>query len=151
MTTMHLDQSSVSDAKADAGAYASFLITGNDVSTEFWTEYFHVSPDIAVVKGKTFTLPSGKPSKAIGKTGLWGVSSESAVQSDSLEPHFRYLIARLALPREGLSDLVRQIGAKVRLSCFWFNPSGNRIPDVPDDIRAMMDALDATIDIDEYR
>lgn len=143
--------SSASDESADAAAYASFLITGDNVSPEFWSEYFQVSPDTAIVKGKTFTLPSGKPSKAMGKTGLWGVSSESAVQSDLLEPHFRYLIARLALPREGLSDLLRRSGAKVRLSCFWFNPSGNRIPDVPDDIRAMMDALQGTIEIDEYR
>ncbi|KXU89341.1 hypothetical protein CI15_09970 [Paraburkholderia monticola] len=148
---MHPDQTSTSDASADAGAYASFLITGDAVSPEFWTKYFQVSPDTTIVKGKSFTLPSGKSSKAVGTTGLWGVSSELSVQSDLLEPHFRYLIARLGLPREGLPDLVRRNGAKIRFSCFWFNPSGNRVPDVPDDIRAMMEAMGGTIEIDEYR
>jgi hypothetical protein len=148
---MHADQSSALDASADAGAYASFLITGDVVSPEFWTEYFQISPDTTIVKGKSFTLPSGKPSKALGKTGLWGVSSELTVQSDLLEPHFRYLIARLGLPREGLPEIVQQNGAKVRFSCFWFNPSGNRVPDVPDDIRAMTAAMGGTIEIDEYR
>jgi hypothetical protein len=148
---MHHDQSSTSDANADAGAYASFLITGEAVSPEFWTEYFQVSPDTTIVKGKSFTLPSGKASKSLVKTGLWGVSSEFAVQSDLLTPHLRYLVDRLALPRDDLEQAVRQAGAKIRFSCFWFNPSGDRVPDVPDDIRAMMEALGGTIEIDEYK
>jgi hypothetical protein len=148
---MHPDQSSRSKVGADGGAYASFLITGDSVTPEFWSEYFQISPDTEIVKGKTFALPSGKSSKALGKTGLWGVSSELTVQSDWLEPHFRYLIARLGLPRDGLPEIVQQNGAKVRFSCFWFNPSGDRVPDVPDDIRAMVEAMGGTIDIDEYR
>lgn len=148
---MHHDHSATSDASADSGAYASFLITGDAVLPEFWTDYFQMTPDTTIVKGQSFTLPSGKSSKALGKTGLWGVSSESAVESDLLEPHFRYLIARLGLPRQGLQKIVRENGAEVRFSCFWFNPSGNRIPDVPDDIRAMMEAMGGTIEIDEYR
>jgi Domain of unknown function (DUF4279) len=146
---MHHDQSSAVDA--DAGAYASFLITGDTVLPEFWTGYFQVSPDTTIVKGRSFTLPSGKASKALGKTGLWGVSSELAVQSDLLAPHLRYLVNRLGLPRDGLGEIVQHAGTNVRFSCFWFNPSGNRIPDVPDDIRAMMESLGGVIEIDEYR
>nr|WP_321207533.1 DUF4279 domain-containing protein [Paraburkholderia domus] len=148
-TTMHHEQSSAPDA--DAGAYASFLITGDTVSPEFWTGYFQVSPDLTIVKGRSFTLPSGKASKALGKTGLWGVSSELAVQSNLLAPHLRYLVNRLGLPRENLREVLQQAGAKVRFSCFWFNPSGDRVPDVPANIRAMMESLDGTIEIDEYR
>ncbi|MDR6476256.1 hypothetical protein ABIE53_006144 [Burkholderia sp. OAS925] len=148
---MHHNQSSTSNASADAGAYASFLITGDAVSPEFWTQYFQIAPDTAIVKGKSFALPSGKSSKALGKTGLWGVSSESAVESDLLEPHLRYLIARLGLPREGLKEIAQQNGARVGFSCFWFNPSGNRVPDVPDDIRSIIEAIRGTIEIDEYR
>nr|WP_279613275.1 DUF4279 domain-containing protein [Paraburkholderia tuberum] len=75
-------------------------MTGDAVSPEFWTEYFQISPDTTIVKGKSFTLRSGKSSKAMGKTGLWELSSESTVQSDLLEPHLRYLIARRGMPRE---------------------------------------------------
>ena len=145
---MHHDQSSAPDA--DAGAYASFLITGDTILPEFWTGYFQVSPDTTIIKGRPFSLPSGKASKALGKSGLWGVSSELAVQSDLLTPHLRYLVSRLGLPRDGLAKIVQQAGAKVRLSCFWFNLSGNRVPDVPDDIRSVMESMGGTIEIDEY-
>ncbi|CAB3666002.1 hypothetical protein LMG24238_01837 [Paraburkholderia sediminicola] len=148
-TTMHDDPSS--EPHADAGAYASFLITGDTVVPEFWTEYFLVSPDATIAKGLSFILPSGKTSKAPGKTGLWGVSSELAVQSDLLTPHLRFLAHRLGLPRDGLRELLQQAGAKVRFSCFWFNPSGKRVPDVPTDIRQMMESLGGAIEIDEYR
>ncbi|MEA3084459.1 MAG: hypothetical protein QOC89_2156 [Paraburkholderia sp.] len=118
---------------------------------DFWTDYFQVFPDTTIVKGRPFMLPSGKASKALGKTGVWGVSSELAIESNLLAPHFRYLVSRLGLPREGLREIVQQAGATVRFSCFWFAPSGHRTPDVPDDIRQMMDSLGGTIEIDEYR
>ncbi len=35
--------------------------------------------------------------------------------------------------------------------CYWMNETGDRMPDVPDDIRAMMEAMGGTIEIDEYR
>jgi hypothetical protein len=148
---MHHNQPSTIDANADAGAYASFLIAGDEVLPGFWTEYFQVSPDIMIIKGRPFILPSGKTSKAMGKQGLWGVSSEFAVQSDFLlDPHFRYLINRLGLPRDDLRQTLQEAGAKMRFSCFWFNPSGKRIPDVARDIREMTEAIGGTIDIDEY-
>lgn len=146
---MHHDPSSAPSAAPSA--YVSFLITGDTVLPECWTEYFQVAPDTTIVKGRPFILPSGKLSKALGKTGLWGVSSELAVQSDLLAPHFRYLASRLGLPRQGLREAVQQAGAKVRLSCFWFDPSGHRVPDVPEDIRLMIESLGGAIEIDEYR
>ncbi|MFT4069965.1 hypothetical protein [Paraburkholderia sp.] len=54
---------------------------------------------------------------------MWGFDSEKTVCSERLEPHLRYLIQRLALPR----------------------------PDIAEDIRMMMEALGRTIEIDEYR
>jgi hypothetical protein len=41
--------------------------------------------------------------------------------------------------------------AKVRFFCYWVNESGDRVPDVPADIRAMMEAMGGTVEIDEYR
>ncbi len=37
------------------------------------------------------------------------------------------------------------------LWCYWDNENGDRVPDVPADIRAMMDAMGGTVEIDEYR
>ncbi len=77
-------------------------------------------------------------------------SSES-VHSDQLEPHLRYLIKRLALPRDGLRELIESAGARVRFFCYWANYTGDRVPDVPNDVRALMESLGGVVDIDEYR
>ena len=82
---------------------------------------------------------------------MWAVKSESAVCSDHLTPHLRYLTDRLLLPRAGLRDLVCHDEAKMSFWCYWQNETGDRVPDVPDDIRAMMEEMGGTIEIDEYR
>lgn len=56
----------------------------------------------------------------------------------------------MALPRGDLRDLAAAQGATVALWCYWFNEPGHGVPDVPDDIRAMMEALGGTIELDEY-
>ncbi|WP_250499163.1 DUF4279 domain-containing protein [Caballeronia sp. GAWG1-5s-s] len=131
-------------------AHASFIITGDRVVPDFWTSYFGVQPDIAVKKGDAIRRRRGTIT-AHRRTGVWSVSSESAVASDQLSPHLRYLKSSLGLPREDLRTLVEQAGAKMRFFCFWVNESGDRIPDVPADIQSMMDALGGTIEIDEYQ
>ena len=132
-------------------AYASFSVAGDSLDPEFWSEYFGVPPDFAVVKGQRFTTPSGRLSSAPGRTGVWGMRSKAAVRSDSLEPHLRYLIERLNLPRAELRQLLAEKGARMRFFCYWDNESGDRVPDVPNDILAMMQAMGGTVEIDEYR
>jgi hypothetical protein len=39
----------------------------------------------------------------------------------------------------------------MRFFCYWDNEIGSRVPDVPSDIRAMMEAMGGTVEIDEYR
>ncbi|MBB5458681.1 hypothetical protein HDG33_002324 [Paraburkholderia sp. Cpub6] len=63
----------------------------------------------------------------------------------------KYLVDRLGLPRANLREVAAAQGAKVALWCYWMNESGDRVPDVPDDIRAMMEAMGGTVEIDEYR
>ncbi|MGF6610650.1 hypothetical protein OKW45_005572 [Paraburkholderia sp. WSM4175] len=132
-------------------AHVSFSITSDDLDPEIWTRYFGVAPDTAIVKGKQFMTPSGRLSSVPGRVGLWGVRSEGAVRSDSLEPHLRYLIDRLNLPRDDLRQLLEDKGAEMRFFCYWYNESGDRVPDVPDDIRVMMEGMGGTVEIDEYR
>ncbi|CAB3772941.1 DUF4279 domain-containing protein [Paraburkholderia humisilvae] len=132
-------------------AHASFTISGDDVNPEFWTRYFGVEPDTAIVKGEPFVTSSGRTSSMPGRTGVWGVRSQSAVKSDLLEPHLRYLIERLGLPREDLREAVARVGAHMRFFCYWENYTGDRVPCVPDDIKAMMESIGGTVEIDEYR
>ncbi len=146
---MHPDEKPV--APPHAMAHATFIISGESVSPPFWSAYFNVQPNREIIKGQPFKLPSGKLSPQPGKLGLWAVESKAAVQSSRLGPHLNYLIARLGLPRADLHELLDAQGAKLALWCYWMNESGDRVPDVPDDIRAMMEAMGGTVEVDEYR
>ncbi|MEM5293521.1 DUF4279 domain-containing protein [Burkholderia sp. JPY481] len=132
-------------------AYASFTIYQDTEPPEFWTDYFGVSPSRAGAKGQPKLMPSGKMSSTPWRQGTWSVSSEQAVTSDQLTPHLRYLVEYLTLPRSDLPELLKRTGAHMRFFCYWDNESGDRVPDVPDDIRTMMEAMGGTVEIDEYR
>lgn len=132
-------------------AHATFILSGEAVEPDSWTEYFGVQPDSTIIRGKPFLYPSGKLSSCLGKLGLWSVQSEGAVHSDQLTPHLRYLVQILKLPRDGLCGLVCRDGVKMSLWCYWDNQSSDRVPDVPDDIRTMMESMGGIIEIDEYR
>ncbi|MDW9231381.1 hypothetical protein C7S15_5926 [Burkholderia cepacia] len=43
------------------------------------------------------------------------------------------------------------MGLRVRVRCYWDNESGERVPDVPDDIRALIESIGGVVEIDEYR
>ncbi|WP_244848147.1 DUF4279 domain-containing protein [Caballeronia sp. SL2Y3] len=132
-------------------AHATFHVMDDSLVPAFWTDYFGVRPDTAITKGEFFTTPSGRLSRSPGRVGLWGAESKSFVHSDVLEPHLRFLIERLNLTRSGLRETLEQKGVKARFWCYWDNEGGGRVPEVPDDIRAMMESLGGTIEIDEYR
>jgi hypothetical protein len=131
-------------------AYASFTIVGDGVDPAFWTKYFHRQPDVARAKGERMRPPAGKL-YAERPTGVWGVRTQGRVRSDLLAPHLWYLKSSLELPRSDLPDLLKQANARMRFFCYWVNESGDRIPDVPEPIRAMMEGMGGTIEIDEYR
>lgn len=132
-------------------AHATFIISGDSVNPEFWTSYFGVQPSRVITKGQRYQLPSGKLSTRPGKLGLWAFESKAAVRSDCLRLHLQYLTKCLGLPRTDLHELVRRQGGKMAVWCYWMNETGDRVPDVPDDIRSMIEAMGGTIEIDEYR
>ncbi|MDR5833489.1 DUF4279 domain-containing protein [Caballeronia sp. LZ034LL] len=131
-------------------AYASFTISGDGVDPAFWTKYFQQQPDVARMKGERMRPPAGKL-YAERPIGFWGVRTKGRVRSDLLALHLWYLKTSLALPRRDLPELLEQANAKMRFFCYWVNESGNRIPDIPEPIRTMMEGMGGTIEIDEYR
>ncbi|WP_342766984.1 DUF4279 domain-containing protein [Trinickia dinghuensis] len=124
---------------------------GDSLVPAFWTAYFGVQPDTTIAKGKPFTTPSGRPNRAPGRVGLWGLDSKKFVRSDSLEPHLRYLVTRLDLTRSGLPELLSSMSVKARFWCYWDNETGDRVPDVPDDVQMLIESLGGSVEIDEYR
>jgi hypothetical protein len=137
--------------KPHALAHATLIISGESVEPEFWTSFFGIQPSRTITKGKPYMLPSGRMSPRPGKLGLWAVESRPAVESDALSPHLRYIKSYLGLPRIQVRELMQAQGANLALWCYWDNASGDRVPDVPADIRAMMDEMGGTIEIDEYK
>jgi hypothetical protein len=132
-------------------AHVSFTISGDQVLPEFWTRYFDVVPDIAITKGDPITDPTGQGRILARRTGVWGIRSKLVVNSSALEPHLRYLVNLLKLPKASLRELLDEKKAEMRFFCYWANYTGDRVPDVPDDIRTMMESMGGIIDIDEYR
>lgn len=132
-------------------AYASFSIYQDAEPPEFWTRYFGIEPDMQSTKGQFRVLPSGRVSDFPARIGVWNMTSKASVHSDRLEPHLRYVAGRLALPRADLPELLRRTRAQMRFFCYWDNESGDRTPDVPDDIKAMMEEMGGTIEIDEHK
>jgi len=147
---MAMPTDQTSKVRDHARAHATFIISGDAVDPDFWTEYLGVQPNSTITKGKPFLFPSGKLSSRPGNLGLWSVRSKEAVRSDQLAPHLRYLIKLLKLPRDGLRDLVCRDGIKMSFWCDWDNETGDRVADGRDDIRAMMESLGGVIEIDEY-
>lgn len=132
-------------------AHASFSISGDELVPDFWTTYFGVVPNIANKKGDPIVDPTGQKRELTRRTGVWSVSSKAFVRSDSLEPHLRYLVQSLNLPRADLRQLSIDKNVKMRFFCYWDNESGDRVPDVPEDIRRLCELLGGKIEIDEYR
>ncbi|SMG05913.1 DUF4279 domain-containing protein [Paraburkholderia susongensis] len=132
-------------------AHASFTIYQDEEPPEFWTDYFGVEPDTQSVRGQFRITPSGRISKFPARIGVWSVASQKYVRSDLLTPHLHYLVERLALPRADLPDMLKRTNAHMRFFCYWDNEAGDRVPDVPADIRAMAESMGGTVEIDEYR
>jgi len=136
------------DRKRTKMAYASISLYG-DTDPAFWTEYFGVEPDIFIIRGELFERPSGRMSTYPGRIGVWSCSSELAVEDDTLDPHARYLIARLHMPRADLPELLTKREATLRLVCFWQN-SRKRAPLIDQELQDIITRSGGTIDIDRY-
>jgi len=132
-------------------AHATFIVSCDYAPPETWTQYFGIPPSRVISKGERYFLPSGRLSDRPGKLNLWALESKSSIQSDNLEPHLRYLIRCLSLPRADLRERAEYFGARMRLLCYWDNEAGDRVPDVPQDICRLCESQGINIDIDEYR
>ncbi|MDN7519900.1 DUF4279 domain-containing protein [Burkholderia sp. AU45251] len=128
-----------------------FIISSEDAHSDTWTAFFGIFPSRTVTKGKPYLLPCGRLSSRPGRLNLRALESRAAVQSDRLEPHLRYLIERLSLPREGLLERIERAGARMRFFCYWDNENGDRVPHVSDATRKIIESVGAVIEIDEYR
>jgi hypothetical protein len=64
-------------------AHATLHVMGDSLVPAFWTDYFGVEPDIAITKGEYFVTPSDRTSGMPGRSGVWGVRSETFIATRS--------------------------------------------------------------------
>ncbi len=146
--TMHADSPTPPE---NTLAHATFIISSEDTHPDTWTAFFGVFPTRTITRGKPYVLPSGRLSTRPGKLNLWALESKAVVDSDRLEPHLRYLIDRLSLPRDGLRERIEKAGARMRFFCYWDNETGDRVPYVSADTRKLIESIGGVVEIDEYR
>jgi hypothetical protein len=144
----HLD--SPESTRGHPLAFASASVYGDHLDRNEWTRYFGIEPDVSLVKGELFKTPSGRMSKFPARTGLWSCTSKSAIADDNLDPHLKYLILLLGLPRADLPAQLVNHSAKMRFFCYWSNYSGDRVPVIDPALRDVIESSGATIEIDEY-
>lgn len=131
-------------------AYASCSIYGDRLDHCAWSNYFQTNPDFSAVKGMPFITPSGRLSTGVGRTGVWGCSTEKIIRADELDPHLQNLVTRLRLPRLDLPEMLRRNEAWMRVFCYWLNDTGARIPTIDPQLREVIESSGGFIEVDEY-
>jgi len=131
-------------------AYATAIIGGDNIGSEYWNAYFGVSPTTIVEKGKPFVTPSGRRSTSLGWTNIWSYSTKHIISADSLTPHLAYLIATLNLPRPDLKVLIEANNLKCLFSCYWMDSTPDRVPTVDGNLADIINKSGGVVYVDEY-
>ncbi|HEU0156919.1 MAG TPA: DUF4279 domain-containing protein, partial [Stellaceae bacterium] len=110
-----------------------------------------VPPTLSYRKGEVFKRSGGHDAR--GRTGVWVLSSDKYEPRPDLDRHLRYLLALLspegADGRLGkLHDLMREQQLEADVICFWHGKRGVPRPAIPNDIRATLALLPASIETD---
>jgi hypothetical protein len=146
--------SAISTTRSDPGtlkAYASLRFTGDRLEPGRITDILGAPPKTAYRKGEIYRRSRGHEVR--GRTGLWLLSSNGAVDSADLNEHLTYLLAIL-FPANGeelverLRTLMEDNGLEADVSCFWYGEHGARPPVVSEEVRAAFARLPATIETD---
>jgi len=130
--------------------YVSAIIGGDRIAPEYWSSYFGLAPTVFVEKGKHFITPIGRPSHSPGRINVWGYSTKSIINSHLVAPHLEHLISKLGLPRPDLKSLIEANDLRFFVSCYWWNPAGDRIPVVDSELDAVIRQSGGKVFIDEY-
>jgi uncharacterized protein DUF4279 len=135
-------------------ACVTFRVVGDSLAPEAITKVLRVVPTIQYAKGQTyFAGPSS--GDLIGKTGVWSLTTDKIVASDSLRDHLAYLLGML-IPEKRDANPLFQLHAllarhkdwRADLSCFWHGRFGAKRPSIPKFVAEAMKFLPAAIETD---
>ena len=67
-----------------------------------------------------------------------------------MAPHLKHLIDKLKLPRTDLESFIGINELRFFVSCYWWNPDGNRIPIIDPKFERIIRQSGGEVFIDEY-
>ena len=134
-------------------AFATLRFSGDRLDPDRITAILGVQPTKAYQKGERY-LAGPRAGYLTGRTGVWVLASDGAIDSAELDPHLEYLVAPIfAGPNreerlKQLHDLMSRDGVKADVSCFWRGRPDTRPPSVPAKVISRLNQLPAEIETD---
>jgi Domain of unknown function (DUF4279) len=130
--------------------YATLRFAGDRLDPANISAILSVAPKRAHRKGESF-YAGPRAGHLTGRTGIWYFDTRDVASRD-LADHLR-LIVKLLYPEPDdddrvtrLRDVMGRAHARAQVSCFWHGKPGMQVPAVPDDVRAALTRLPATIE-----
>jgi Domain of unknown function (DUF4279) len=133
-----------------ARTYATFRLMGDALKPDEVSDVLRVTPTKALAKDEL--IPVGRKGKATRRqlTGVWLLTSETALESTSLERHLIHLLDVLEPAARALDALRRQHDFGADFFCYWLAATGHGGPLVSPATLARIAALDVALGIDFY-
>lgn len=130
--------------------FATFRVAGDKLVPDEITAILQTSPTTAYQKGEKVRFGPRSP-ETVGKTGVWFLSTDKVVLSQSLDDHLRYILKLAFFPggdplRTGMfRDVLKKKNLKAHLTIFVH---GGKRPTLPPSFEAMLKTLPADVQID---
>src|SRR5262245_35364699 len=140
LETPTVSQSETSMTKSER-TFATLRVAGDNLVPDQVTKLLGIEPTLAYAKGEHYGRRHLK-----GRTGVWLLSTDGVVKSNSLKDHVGWLLWRVRI--KALPDFVKKNSLHSVLTCFWHGPSGVSAPIIPDDMRHMLMMLHVQLETD---
>jgi hypothetical protein len=128
-------------------AFATFRVAGDNLVPGQVTEILGTKPTRQHAKGEVYSRGPHTSRPLKGRTGVWLLTTEHAVDSNRLDDHLEWLLTHVAFNQE-LKRFIAENALHAAVSCFWHGPVGARPPVVPPVAREMIAAIPAELEED---
>jgi hypothetical protein len=133
--------------------FATLRFSGDRLDPDRITAILGVQPTTAYRKGERY-LAGPRAGYVTGRTGVWVLASDGAIDSVALDRHLEYLVAAIFAGHDReerlkqLHELMSREEVEADVSCFWRGPPGARPPSVPAKVISRLNRLPAEIETD---
>jgi Domain of unknown function (DUF4279) len=123
-----------SEADDTVKAYAILRFAGDKLEPSEISDILGVGATRAYRKGENY-FAGPRAGVITGRTGIWLLSTDEAVNSSDLDRHISFLFKLIFADDRDHSGRLRQLiadrGLKAHVSCFWHGKAGAHAPEIP--------------------